>query len=242
MRTKALVIAHRTCPRHAIDNSLEGIELAHVLGADGVEVDVQRTLDAVLLLHHDHTVWRKLRLPLPLWALPSGLVRRLAAPGQLPTFGEALAALHPSMLMAVDIKHPRAAAAVVGEVRARGMASQALLWSKSARTCSRLARLAPECEVGFLSDARGPRAVQRMLAKAANSSAAALSVHWDTVTDGFVKDAHRRGLRVYAMARSPGSQREKLATGLDGLVTDWPEEAIEARLEINPLDPIRSSV
>ncbi len=52
------IIAHRTCPRHATENSLEGIRKAAELGADGVEIDVQRTLDGVPILMHDKTLWR----------------------------------------------------------------------------------------------------------------------------------------------------------------------------------------
>lgn len=50
---RPLVIAHRTCPRDAPENSLEGIARATELGADVVEVDVRRTADGVPVLVHD---------------------------------------------------------------------------------------------------------------------------------------------------------------------------------------------
>jgi hypothetical protein len=41
-----------------------------------------------------------------------------------------------------------------------------------------------------------------------------------------VAECHSRGLTVYAMARDAASQAEKLECGIDGVVTDWPEEAL----------------
>ena len=60
----ALIIAHRACPQHAPENSIAGIRRAAELGADGVEVDVQRTLDGVPILMHDSTLGRSAGLPL----------------------------------------------------------------------------------------------------------------------------------------------------------------------------------
>jgi len=47
-----LVVAHRGDWRSAPENSLEAVEAAIEMGADIVEIDVQRTLDGVLVLMH----------------------------------------------------------------------------------------------------------------------------------------------------------------------------------------------
>ncbi|GLZ56321.1 glycerophosphodiester phosphodiesterase family protein [Actinomycetospora sp. NBRC 106378] len=49
------VIAHRGASADAPENTLAAITEARRQGADGVEVDVQRTADGVLVLHHDAT-------------------------------------------------------------------------------------------------------------------------------------------------------------------------------------------
>src|SRR3990170_7703653 len=72
-----LIIAHRACPQHAPENSIEGIRRAAELGAGGVEVDVQRTLDGVPVLMHDWTLGRTAGLPLPVRLMPYALVRCL---------------------------------------------------------------------------------------------------------------------------------------------------------------------
>ena len=63
------IIAHRACLLHAPENSLAGIRKAAELGADGVEIDLRRTLDGVPVLMHDRSPWRTARLPGPAFPL-----------------------------------------------------------------------------------------------------------------------------------------------------------------------------
>jgi glycerophosphoryl diester phosphodiesterase len=48
-----LVYAHRGDSAHAPDNTLEAFELAVSAGTDGIELDVRRSADGVLILAHD---------------------------------------------------------------------------------------------------------------------------------------------------------------------------------------------
>jgi len=50
------VIAHRGASRMAHENTLAAFEMAAIAGADGVELDVRRTVDGVLVVHHDARV------------------------------------------------------------------------------------------------------------------------------------------------------------------------------------------
>ncbi len=62
----AVIIAHRTCPRHAPENSLAGIRKAAELGADAVEIAVQRTLDGHVeraRRTHREEIYRFVQLP-----------------------------------------------------------------------------------------------------------------------------------------------------------------------------------
>lgn len=48
-----LLLGHRGSPRRARENTLESFALALQDGLDGVELDVQRSRDGVLVIHHD---------------------------------------------------------------------------------------------------------------------------------------------------------------------------------------------
>src|SRR4051812_31066766 len=50
---RPLVLGHRGSPRRARENTLEGFAVAREDGADGVELDVHRTRDGALVVHHD---------------------------------------------------------------------------------------------------------------------------------------------------------------------------------------------
>ena len=48
-----LILGHRGAPRRAKENTLEAFAAARDEGADGVELDVHRTADDILVVHHD---------------------------------------------------------------------------------------------------------------------------------------------------------------------------------------------
>src|SRR4051812_39413617 len=47
------VLAHRGASRAAPENTVEAFLVAKAMGADGVELDVRRTSDGPLVVHHD---------------------------------------------------------------------------------------------------------------------------------------------------------------------------------------------
>lgn len=228
--TRQLVIAHRTCPRHAPENSLEGVRRAAELGADLVEVDVRRTRDGIPVLCHDPLLWRTARRPWPVWAVASPRLRsvRLRHGGErVPFLADLLRDLPPDLGVAIDIKHASAAAATLAEVHRHGVADRVLLWSQKSRAVRYLARSAPGTEVALLRDTRDDRTDRRMLDDAERWGATAVSVHQSRVTQELVDEAHRRGLRVHAWFQDPDTQR-RLLPFVDGVVTDWVEDAVLA--------------
>ena len=56
--SNVIVVAHRADWRNFPENSLEAIQSAIDMGVDMLEIDVQRTMDGVLILMHDHNLDR----------------------------------------------------------------------------------------------------------------------------------------------------------------------------------------
>ncbi len=56
MSTRPLVLGHRGASKAAPENTIAAFELARAMGADGVELDVRRTADEVLVVHHDSQI------------------------------------------------------------------------------------------------------------------------------------------------------------------------------------------
>ncbi len=56
MAPRPLVLGHRGASAVAPENTIDAFTRARALGADGVELDVRRTADGVLVVHHDPEV------------------------------------------------------------------------------------------------------------------------------------------------------------------------------------------
>ena len=221
-----IVIAHRACPQHTAENSLEGIRLAAELGADAVEIDVRLTRDRVAVMMHDRTLRRTTGAWGPTWAYSFTALRglRLSNGETVPTFAEALDALPEGLRIAIHVKTPRAIDPILDEVRNQGRQRVVMVWSKHASPLRIAAEREPEIETSLLRDTFSPRGHRAFLRAAQQSGARGISAHWQAITPTFVARAHELGLVVYSWWRSPAVPSDKLPL-LDGLVTDWPAEA-----------------
>jgi glycerophosphoryl diester phosphodiesterase len=223
-----VVIAHRTCPRDARENSLDGIAVAARLGADLVEVDARRSHDGTAVLLHDQLLVRVQHRPLSVSWVSDARLARLG----VPTLAEALeVAAEVGVRLAIDTKDAGAANAVLTALRAAGASDQVLLWSQHMPTVREYVRALPDAQVALLRDTFDAVDHGRLLADAAAIGARAVSAHQDVVTPEFVQDAADHGLAVYCWYQRLELQQARLAevveAGLAGVVTDWPADARE---------------
>jgi glycerophosphoryl diester phosphodiesterase len=225
------IIAHRTCPYDAAENSVGGVREAQAQGADAVEIDLRRSLDGQLFALHDWTLWRTAGLPLPLEVLPSFIVRRLRLKGsdeRVPTLAAILDALPAAMTLAIDVKTPWAVPRLLPEIRRRGLESRVLVWCTNRVAAAYMVRRAPAIETAYLSGARSEEGKLRFLAAAVALGVRAVSAHWDAIDATFVREAHEHGLKVYAWDQHNTLDGAKLTAGMDGLITDFPRKTRDA--------------
>ncbi len=221
-----LVIAHRTAPRDARENSLEGIVTAARLGADVVEIDARRSRDGTAVLCHDPMLLRVRHLPLFVRWLRDAQLARIG----VPTLAEALeTARGAGVKLAIDTKDPGAGDAVLSAVREATATDRVLLWSQHMPTVRTYVRALPDAEVALLRDTFDPAAHARLLSDASAIGARAVSAHQDAVTPAFIAAAAARELAVYCWYQQLELQQARLArvagAGLAGVVTDWPADA-----------------
>jgi glycerophosphoryl diester phosphodiesterase len=233
---RPLIIAHRTCPKDAPENSLEGIRKAAELGVDAVEVDLRVSLDQKPYILHDWTLRRTARYPMPLEATPSLVVERLrlANGEEVPTLQQALDALDPRLSIAVDVKTPWAIPHLVREVKKRAIEARTLAWCTSALDVRYMRRFAPEVETAYLRDDTDPAGKLAFLAAAVRLRANAVSANWQAIDPSFVGTAHELGLKVYSWHGESELTPAKLESGLDGLITDYPTAARAAYGRLEP--------
>ena len=207
-----LVIAHRTCPRDAPENSLTGIRQAAASGADVVEIDVRLTADHEPVLMHDTALWRMTRRARRLDRTTLDELRRLRLRGSdeaPPTLAEALDALESSQHVAIDVKDPAASEAVLSEIRNQHLEARSMFWAKSVTAVAYAAGRAPDVERALLRDATRPDDLRRFLDDACRVRAGGISAHWSAVAPAFVDEARSAGCWSTRGASDPESSRTR---------------------------------
>lgn len=228
-----LVLAHRGARQVAPENTVEAFRRALEMGADGVELDVHRTADAGLVVHHDADA-----PGLGVLADRSLDDIRAERP-DIPTLADAFDACR-GALVNVEIKNlpgdadfdpdDRAAALVAAVIAERGHAVDVLVSSFNLGTIDRIRAIDASVPTAFLvmlgldpvealdlCVAHGHVALHPFLGMLAGDAAAT------TVTR-----AHELGLRVNVWTvNDPDEMRRLAAAGVDGIVTDIPDVALE---------------
>jgi glycerophosphoryl diester phosphodiesterase len=154
-----LVIAHRGGPDRAPENTLAAFRTAIALGADGVELDCQRSRDGALVVIHDETVDRTTNGRGLVGNLTLAELRALDA-GQgeaVPTFEEVLAlAQAGGVQLVAEIKSPELYPGLELEmyraVEAAGYLDHTIFISFDWEALKRLQAVSPTAQLGALYD------------------------------------------------------------------------------------------
>lgn len=222
------VIAHRTCPLDAPENSREGILLAARLGADAVEIDVRLSSDGVCVLSHDRSTKRVTGERHLIGQTSAEQLTGLQISGSnetILTLAEAARLLPDGLDFAVDVKEERSLAAAIAELRAAGVLGRARLWGRRPGMVALAAREAPQCQRALLHNTVIEWRALRYLEWAARVGATAVSVMDISLTPKVVERGHELGLFVNCWVRSDKIQPKVLACEPDAVVTDWVRQA-----------------
>lgn len=222
------VMAHRGASRAEAENTVAAFRRAVAMGAHGVELDVRRTLDGVLVVHHNPD-------------LADGRVicqvRASDLPSSVPTLDEALDACAP-LWVNVEIKNDPSeadfdptddiAARTVECLRSRPEGSDRWLISSFRReTIERCHAEAPEIPTAWLTVIVEPTQVESLLADLRASGHAALHPWVGGVTQELVEACHRHGLRLNTWTcDDPDRMAELVAWSVDGICTNVPDVAL----------------
>jgi glycerophosphoryl diester phosphodiesterase len=227
-----LVLAHRGARREAPENTVEAFARALELGADGVELDVHRSADAGLVVHHDADAPG-------LGVLAERTLGDIRdARSDIPTLDEALDACRGAMVN-IEIKNlpgdadfdpdDRSADLVVAMLERRGRTDEALVSSFNLGTVDRVRAIDTSVPTALLvmfgldplealelCVERGHVALHPFVGLLEGAAASTTAAR-----------AHELGLRVNAWTvNEPDEMRRLVDAGVDGIVTDVPDVAV----------------
>ena len=218
------VIAHRGASRVERGNTVAAFERAVELGSDGIELDVRRTADGLLVVHHDAVLGDGRAIV---------ETRRSELPFYVPTLAEALDACAGAWVNPEIKNDPgepdfdpddAVVETLLAELERRG-AGRWLVSSFRLETIDRCRALAPHVPTAWLVVEVGPD-TPAMLAERGHAA-----VHpWvDTVTEDVIARCHAAGLAVNAWTcNDPARARELAGWGIDGICTDVPGVLLDA--------------
>ena len=220
-----LIYAHRGLHGRERENTTAAFVAALELGAHGVELDVRRTVEGVVVVHHDATVEGR----------RVALTPRRRLPSYVPTLSEVLRASGESAVN-VELKNSpdepeeydatgRFVHDVVETVLAAGAGARVLFSCFDRSTCLQLRVLDASLRVGWLLERRAPIASSLEWASEVNLDA--VHPHVSTTSLGVVARAHELGLGVNVWTvNSRRDLRAMVELAVDGVITDRPQRAL----------------
>ncbi len=227
-RDMTVVIAHRGASRAEPENTIAAFRRAVEMGAEGIELDVRRTVDDALVVHHDAV-------------LDDGRVIRHTASTELPDHVPSLSAALDACAGAfvnVEIKNSPSepdfdpsdwvAHRTVIELGARGADQRWLVSSFRLATVDTVRRLAPGVRTAWLVVGAGPEQLTATVA----ARHVAIHPYVDALDADVVRAAHAAGLAVNTWTcDDPERMRQLIAWGIDGICTNVPDVALAVRHE-----------
>ena len=223
-----LVYAHRGDRSRAEDNTLEAYRLAVEADADGVEMDVRRTIDGVLVMNHDD---RRPGFP-PIVEMTFADIREQLP--SMPTFVETLASVPQDVWLNVEIKNfPHEAdfdesrsivTQVIETIDEHDTLGRILLSSFDPVTMQRAAQINPEMLRAQL--VKLPYGLDIGIAAALSQGADAVNpelAHLSKDPIAAISSIHEAGLRTIVWkVNAPEDIAMLLNAGADGVITDDP--------------------
>ena len=219
------VIGHRGASGAEQENTVEAFRRAAAMGADAVELDVRRTSDGVLVVHHDAH-------------LPAGAIVQLRVgelPAHVPTLAAALDACH-GMWVNVEIKNDERepdfdptdsiADETIAHLLARDEDERWLISSFRLATIDRCRALAPQIRTAWLVGRTPTDAVAALTQR----GHAALHPWVERLERATIDECHDAGIEVNTWTcDDPARMAELIDWGIDGICTNVPDVALTVR-------------
>jgi glycerophosphoryl diester phosphodiesterase len=216
------VLAHRGASRAARENTIEAFHLAAAMGSDAVELDVRRTADGLLVVHHD-----------PFVADGRSIVTANACdlPEHIPSFDAALDACH-GMWVNVEIKNDAnepdfdptdsIADATIAALSERRQDDRWLVSSFRLETIDRCRGIRPSIRTAWLVDEIPDDVIATMVSR----GHVALHPWVATLLRSHIDVCHGAGIEVNTWTcDDPLRMAELIEWGIDGICTNLPDVA-----------------
>jgi glycerophosphoryl diester phosphodiesterase len=214
-----LNIAHRGFTKDFPDNTLESFEEAIKIPVDAIECDVRETTDGHFVIFHDSELFGQDIGRLSLSEIRSA---RLRDRFQIPTLEETLDLCHNQVSLNVEVKRVDSLNRLLDTLRSGMRPDEVFLTSFNRDLVLELGSLSPDIRRGVITAT--PMEDHVTLARETGSDI--IVVMYPSINVDLVRKTEEAGLPIFVWGFSNMIQvRIALDMGVDGIVTDFPDEA-----------------
>jgi len=223
---KQIVVGHRGAAGLAPENTLLSHKAAFDAGAHMVETDVQETMDGKIVCIHDYTVNRTTNGSGAIAELSYREIQELDAGNgeKIPTLAEVLEYVRGKMKINIELKVLEIEKEVLSMVYERSMNSDVTISSFLHGTLVETRNLDSNISTAVLVEKPRDDYITYVIEHEANS----LNLDHKLLTSDVVKQAHQKNLQVFPWTVNDSTRMQELyRMGVDGIITDFPDIALE---------------
>ena len=234
--------AHRGAPAYCPENTMLSFYTGMYMGANGIETDVQKTRDGVLVLFHDDTLNRILGIDgtiadFTYEELLQYKVKNGGLSDVIPTFDDFLDHFRSfDITFAIELKVKGIEREVRDAIYKWGVQDKVVVTSFIFDAIAEMKRVAPELRVGFLTKLfRDPEidsivtdASDEVIKKLLDMGAYEICPKGSDITEERVAYWHSLGLGVRAWGITDTDVMKKVyEAGVDGMTVNFPDKLTE---------------
>jgi glycerophosphoryl diester phosphodiesterase len=213
-----LNIAHRGFHENHPDNTMEAFEAALKLGVDGIEFDIQETIDNKFVVFHDD----KLN-GVEISKISISEVEKIKIKNgyQIPSLPQVLNLCHGRVKLFIDLKKIKSISKLLAILRKEVVPEDIVLVSFHKELISGISFLAPEVDTSLITALPLPNPVR--LARETMSKG--IVPNCGFVDLKLVKQAREESLSIFVWGCANIKAAQKVAKlDIDGIITDFPDQ------------------
>ena len=244
------VTAHRGSSTSTPENTLSAIRQAIADQADYAEIDVQETLDGVVVVLHDSDLMRVTGKKRKIWKTTFAKVRELDAGSwfspefvgeRIPTLEEAVEVAKDKIKLNIELKfyghNQRLTERVVSIIKAEGFVDQCIVMSTNYQELFKVKELDNRIKVGFV--------FFEAIGKVFDLEVDIFSIFRKKATKSFITKARKREKEVHVwLINTPEAMEHFIYLGVDNIITDNPAKLVailKRRSEMNDIDRFKEN-
>jgi glycerophosphoryl diester phosphodiesterase len=219
---KVINIAHRGYTRYFPENTIEAFKAALELGVDGVEFDVQETVDGGFFIHHDDDIDGRQIATLRSVEMQSA---RIQGGYKIPALPETLDMLGHGPILIVELKQVWSLERFLEILRLHADVKRTVLVSFSSELIAKLAALAPDIMRAVITNT----GVKKSGEISKSTKSMAIGVACADLDSSLIEKLHGEGTMVFVWDCSGVASLQKaLEYDIDGLISDVPDLVMQA--------------